>query len=117
MKVHDSALKHGVLAEDAVQAADWPLWVEPLDEEDWPTANFGSASIPRLACSRRSSSSSRAATNWSFTRCQLAGSTGTSCPKERHPSPQTDRQSGYWSCRSMVSEPSTSSTCRKPTRS
>lgn len=36
MKVHDSALKHGVLAEDAVQAADWPLWVEPLDEEDWP---------------------------------------------------------------------------------
>ncbi len=36
MKVHDSALKHGVLAVDAVQAADWPLWVEPLDEEDWP---------------------------------------------------------------------------------
>ena len=36
MKVHDSALKHGVLAEDAVQAADWPLWVEPLDQEDWP---------------------------------------------------------------------------------
>jgi len=90
MKVHDSALKHGVLAEDAVQAADWPLWVEPLDEEDWPTANFGSASIPRLACSRRSSSSSRAATNWSFTRCQLAGSTGTSCPEEVLTSPQAD---------------------------
>lgn len=36
MKVHDSALKHGVTAEDAVQAADWPLWVEPLDEETWP---------------------------------------------------------------------------------
>jgi len=36
VKVHDSALKHGVLAEDAVQAAAWPLWVEPLDEEDWP---------------------------------------------------------------------------------
>ncbi|MPV36825.1 toxin [Georgenia subflava] len=36
MKVHDSALKHGVLADDAVQAADWPIWVEPLDEEDWP---------------------------------------------------------------------------------
>ncbi|WP_454083569.1 toxin [Georgenia sp. Marseille-Q6866] len=36
MKVHPSALKHGVLADDAVQAADWPLWVEPLDEEDWP---------------------------------------------------------------------------------
>ncbi len=36
MKVHDSALKHGVLAEDVVQAADWPLWVEPIDQEDWP---------------------------------------------------------------------------------
>jgi len=36
VKVHDSALKHGVLTEDAVQAAAWPLWVEPLDEEDWP---------------------------------------------------------------------------------
>jgi len=36
VKVHDGALKHGVLPEDAVQAADWPLWVEPLDEEDWP---------------------------------------------------------------------------------
>lgn len=36
MKVHDSALKHGVLPEDAALAADWPLWVEPLDEGDWP---------------------------------------------------------------------------------
>lgn len=36
MKVHDSALRHGVLSEDAVQAADWPLWVEPIDDEDWP---------------------------------------------------------------------------------
>lgn len=36
MKVHNSALKHGVLPEDAVQAADWSLWVEPLEEEAWP---------------------------------------------------------------------------------
>ncbi len=36
MKVHDSALKHGVLPEDAIQAADWPLWVEPLAEAEWP---------------------------------------------------------------------------------
>lgn len=36
MKVHDSALKHGVLPEDSVQAADWPLWIEPLDEDNWP---------------------------------------------------------------------------------
>lgn len=36
MRVHDSALKHGVSAEDATQAADWPLWIEPLDEDEWP---------------------------------------------------------------------------------
>ena len=33
MKVHNSALTHGVLLQDAVQAADW---VEPLDDVDWP---------------------------------------------------------------------------------
>lgn len=32
MKVHDSALKHGVLHEDAVQAATWSLWIEDLDD-------------------------------------------------------------------------------------
>jgi hypothetical protein len=36
VKVHAGALKHGVLPQDAVQAADWPLWVEPLDDADWP---------------------------------------------------------------------------------
>jgi hypothetical protein len=36
VKVHRSALKHGVLAEDAVQAADLSLWIEPLEEEEWP---------------------------------------------------------------------------------
>lgn len=32
MNVHDSALKHGVLAEDAIQAATWAVWIEDLDE-------------------------------------------------------------------------------------
>ncbi len=32
MKVHSSALKHGVVAEDAEQAAEWALWAEPLDD-------------------------------------------------------------------------------------
>jgi hypothetical protein len=36
VKVHASALKHGVLPEDAVQAADWCLWIEPIEEDDWP---------------------------------------------------------------------------------
>ncbi len=36
MKVHRSALKHGVSSEDAVQAADWSQWIEPLEEDDWP---------------------------------------------------------------------------------
>lgn len=33
MKVHASALKHGVSVEDAIQAAEWPLWIEDLDED------------------------------------------------------------------------------------
>jgi hypothetical protein len=36
VKVHPSALKHGVMADDAIQAAEWSLWIEPLDEDDWP---------------------------------------------------------------------------------
>ena len=36
MKVHQSALKHGVSSEDAVQAADWSQWIEPRQDDDWP---------------------------------------------------------------------------------
>lgn len=36
MKVHRSALKHGVVPRDAVQAADLSLWIEPLEDEEWP---------------------------------------------------------------------------------
>ncbi|NTW40558.1 MAG: toxin [Cellulomonadaceae bacterium] len=36
MKVHHSALKHGVSPEDAIQAAQWALWIEPLDEDEPP---------------------------------------------------------------------------------
>jgi hypothetical protein len=36
VKVHGSALKHGVSTEDAIQAADWSQWIEPLDDNDWP---------------------------------------------------------------------------------
>ncbi len=32
MKVHPSAAKHGIAAEDAIQAAMWPQHIEPLDE-------------------------------------------------------------------------------------
>ncbi len=37
MKVHPSALKHGVTAEDAIQAAEWSLWIEPLGDDGPPT--------------------------------------------------------------------------------
>ncbi len=36
MKVHPSVLRHGVGTDDAVQAAEWALWVEPLGEDDDP---------------------------------------------------------------------------------
>ena len=32
MKVHDSALKHGIAPEDEIYAATWALWIEDLDE-------------------------------------------------------------------------------------
>lgn len=33
MRVHDSALKHGVLTDDAIHAATWALWIEDLDDD------------------------------------------------------------------------------------
>ena len=33
MKVHDAAMKHGVLPEDSVHAATWALWIEDLDDD------------------------------------------------------------------------------------
>ncbi len=36
MKVHSSALKHGVSREDAIQAAEWSRWIEPLDDDGPP---------------------------------------------------------------------------------
>ena len=33
MNVHASALKHGISADDAIQAATWPVWIEYLDEK------------------------------------------------------------------------------------
>lgn len=33
MKVHASALKHGVDPDDSIQAATWPLWVEDVDDD------------------------------------------------------------------------------------
>jgi hypothetical protein len=36
MKVHPSALKHGVSQDDAVQAAEWSVWIEPLDDDGPP---------------------------------------------------------------------------------
>jgi hypothetical protein len=33
VKVHKSALKHGISAEDATWAASWALWIEDLDQD------------------------------------------------------------------------------------
>lgn len=33
MRVHDSALKHGVRADDAIQATTWAMWVEDLNDD------------------------------------------------------------------------------------
>lgn len=36
MKVHPSALKHGVDEGDAIQAAQWAQWIEPVEDDGWP---------------------------------------------------------------------------------
>ena len=33
MKVHGSALNHGIDPEDAIRAASWALWIEDLDDD------------------------------------------------------------------------------------
>jgi hypothetical protein len=33
VRVHPSALKHGIAPEDAVHAATWALWIEDLDDD------------------------------------------------------------------------------------
>lgn len=33
MKLHPSALKHGIQPVDIIQAASWPLWIEELDDD------------------------------------------------------------------------------------
>lgn len=33
MRVHPSALKHGIDSEDAIQAATWATWIEDLDDD------------------------------------------------------------------------------------
>jgi hypothetical protein len=36
VRVHPSALRHGVASEDAVQAAEWAVWIEPLTDDESP---------------------------------------------------------------------------------
>jgi hypothetical protein len=36
VKVHRSALKHGVSPDDALQEAEWSLWIEPLNDDGPP---------------------------------------------------------------------------------
>lgn len=36
MKIHPSALKHGISPEDAARAAEWSTWIEPLDDDGPP---------------------------------------------------------------------------------
>ncbi len=50
MKVHPTSLDHGISPEDAIQAAEWSLWVEPLDEGGPPSRELrlGFDTIGRL---------------------------------------------------------------------
>ncbi|WP_172192303.1 toxin [Actinomyces faecalis] len=49
MRIIDSARKHGI-SDNAIQAASWPAWVEPLDEkgEQWRELRLGFDTKARL---------------------------------------------------------------------
>jgi hypothetical protein len=34
ISIHPSALKHGIPEEDILYAANWALWIEPLEEDN-----------------------------------------------------------------------------------
>jgi hypothetical protein len=53
VKIHPSALKHGIASEDAIQVDEWPLWIEPLDDNGPPDRELRLGSTQRDACSRR----------------------------------------------------------------
>ena len=80
MKVHDSALRHGVLLEDAVQAADWPLWVEPIDDEDWPRRELGLGFDTRARLLEIVVLIFESGDEMASTPRRPASSTGISCP-------------------------------------
>lgn len=81
MKVHRSALKHGISTEDAIQAAEWPLWIEPLDEDGPPhrELRLGFDTSARLL--ETVYWFSTAAKRLSSTRCLLADNISISCPE------------------------------------
>lgn len=43
MRLTESATKHGISEADAIQAASWPIWVEPLDDDpaQWRELRLG----------------------------------------------------------------------------
>jgi hypothetical protein len=50
VRVHKSALKHGVSPDDAIQAARWSLWIEPIDDDGPPSRELrlGFDTVARL---------------------------------------------------------------------
>jgi len=83
VKVHHSALKHGVAPEDAAQAADWPLWVQPLEGDDWPhrELRLGFDSQARLLETVVLSFEGGEELVIHATPCQPVSSTGIFCPE------------------------------------
>lgn len=46
--MHPSALKHGVSPLDAMQVAEWPLWIEPLGDDPVRELRIGFDTVARL---------------------------------------------------------------------
>lgn len=83
MKVHPSALKHGIFAKTPSRQQSGRRGSSRSTTTALPIASCASGSTPGPACWRRWSLSWRAARNWSFTRCPPARSTSTCCLDDR----------------------------------
>jgi hypothetical protein len=86
VKVNPSALKHGVSPEDAIQAAEWALWIEPLGDDAPPQRELRLGFDTAARLQETVVLVFEDVTRSSSTQCLHARNAWTSCPSSRaHP--------------------------------
>ena len=83
MRVHPSALKHGVTAQDAAQAAEWAIWIEPLTQDESPIRELRLGFDTQARLLETVVLILTPTMRWSSTRCRHGRSTSTCCHSPR----------------------------------